>query len=260
MSFSEVEAIVQEADRNDEIIGVRRSVTDDESSEDPWTLPPSRKKIGAPIAGPLPASVKVIRSNLVYVEKAGLPSALLNRLHRLAAFQNPEFYRAQAMRLSTFGKPRVIRCAEEFPRHIALPRGCLDEVTALFKSHSVAVELDDQRFAGKPIEAIFYGQLRAEQPAAVKAMLAHDDGILPNACAAMRRSATRFRNRNNLVVFSSVQQHSCHWRLNCAVINSKPFACLRRKLKSKSTPPPPFATVLKTVADLERQINAISPA
>jgi len=43
------------------------------------------------------------------VEKEGLPSAMLNRLHRLAAFQNPEFYRAQAMRLSTFGKPRVIR-------------------------------------------------------------------------------------------------------------------------------------------------------
>ena len=32
-----------------------------------------------------------------------------NRVLRLAAFQNPEFYEAQAMRLSTYYKPRVDR-------------------------------------------------------------------------------------------------------------------------------------------------------
>jgi hypothetical protein len=46
---------------------------------------------------------------------------MLNRLIRLAAFQNPEFYKAQAMRLSTFGKPRIISCAEDFPQHAGLP-------------------------------------------------------------------------------------------------------------------------------------------
>jgi superfamily II DNA or RNA helicase len=178
MSFSEIETLVCDAERSGEIIGVRRSVTDDDSNEDPWTLPPSRKKKDQPIPGPLPPSAKIVRSNLVYVEKEGLPSAMLNRLHRLAAFQNPEFYRAQAMRLSTFGKPRVIRCAEEFPKHIALPRGCLDEITAFFKSHNVAVQLDDQRFVGSPIEVKFHGQLRPEQQAAANAMLAFDDGIL----------------------------------------------------------------------------------
>ncbi len=178
MSFSEIETLVRNAERSGEIIGVRRSVTDDDSNEDPWTLPPSRKKKDQPIPGPLPLNVKIIRSNLVYVEKEGLPPAMLNRLHRLAAFQNPEFYRAQAMRLSTFGKPRVIRCAEEFPRHIALPRGCLDEVAAFFKSHNVAVQLDDQRFIGSAIEGKFHGQLRPEQQAAADAMLASDDGIL----------------------------------------------------------------------------------
>lgn len=103
---------------------------------------------------------------------------MLNRLHRLAAFQNPEFYRAQAMRLSTFGKPRVIRCAEEFPKHVALPRGCLGEITTLLESHKVAVELDDQRFAGQSIEVTFHGQLRLDQQSAANAMLAYDDGIL----------------------------------------------------------------------------------
>ena len=36
--------------------------------------------------------------------------------------------RAQAMRLSTYDKPRIIACAEDHPHHIGLPRGCLDEV------------------------------------------------------------------------------------------------------------------------------------
>jgi superfamily II DNA or RNA helicase len=178
MAFAEVENIVRDAECNGDIIGVRRSVTDDEQTEDPWTLPPSRKKKDEPILGPLPAKVRVVRGNLIFVETEGLPSAMLNRLHRLAAFQNPEFYRAQAMRLSTFGKPRVIRCAGEFPKHVALPRGCLGEITALLESHKVAVELDDQRFIGQPIDLTFHGQLRPDQQAAANAMLVFDDGIL----------------------------------------------------------------------------------
>jgi hypothetical protein len=159
MEFSEVESVVREAERSGDIIGVRRSVTDDEQTEDPWTLPPSRKKKDEVISGPLPAKVRLVRSNLVFVETEGLPSAMLNRLHRLAAFQNPEFYRAQAMRMSTFDKPRVIRCAEEFPKHVALPRGCLGEIIALLESHKVALDLDDQRFVGLPLDVTFHGQL-----------------------------------------------------------------------------------------------------
>jgi superfamily II DNA or RNA helicase len=178
MQFAEVEAIVREAERNGQIIGVRRSVTDEDAEADPWTLPPSRKKKEELIPGPLPSSVRITRGNLLFVEKEGLPTAMLNRLHRLAAFQNPEFYRAQAMRLSTFDKPRVIRCAEEFPRYIGLPRGSLDEVLTFFKSHGIKVALDDQRFSGHSIEVKFHGQLRADQQAAADAIFARDDGIL----------------------------------------------------------------------------------
>jgi hypothetical protein len=37
----------------------------------------------------------------------------LNQLKRLAAFKNPEFYKAQAMRMSTFNKPGIIYCVDE---------------------------------------------------------------------------------------------------------------------------------------------------
>jgi len=34
----------------------------------------------------------------------------------------------------TFGKPRVIHCAEDGPKYLALPRGCLGETQDLLSS------------------------------------------------------------------------------------------------------------------------------
>ena len=179
MSLDAVEAVVARAEKCGGIIGLRLATTGEESDdEDPWVRPPSRGKRDTPIAGPLPREVRVVRGNLVYVEKAELPSAMLNRLLRLAAFQNPEFYRAQAMRLSTFGKPRVIRCGEEFEKFVAVPRGCFPEVIALLKEHGISPQVQDERFAGTPLDVTFRGTLRPEQIEAADALLAHDDGVL----------------------------------------------------------------------------------
>ena len=165
------EVLIAEAQTNGELIGVRISLTDDEDAQDPWTLPPSRRRLDRPIEGPLPERVQVVRANLLYVEKKGLPSAMLNRLLRLAAFQNPEFYKAQAMRLSTFGKPRVIACGEDLADHVALPRGCMADLKALLQAHSIKPEIRDERFAGTGIEAEFRGQLRPAQQEAVSKVI-----------------------------------------------------------------------------------------
>jgi hypothetical protein len=91
-----------------------------------WPHPGSGSTSTKKLAGQMPKSLTVTLANLIYFEKAQLPQALANRLIRLAAFQNPEFYKAQAMRMSVWDKPRVIGNAENYPQHIALPRGCLD--------------------------------------------------------------------------------------------------------------------------------------
>ena len=147
----------------------------DEDQQGPWkrTTPTTQR-----LAGPMPASLTVTLANLLYFDKASLPQALANRLIRLAAFQNPEFYKAQAMRLSVWDEPRVIGCAENFPNHIALPRGCLDAASALLRENSIRCELRDERFGGKPLDVRFAGTLRPDQEAAVSAMLRHDTGIL----------------------------------------------------------------------------------
>ncbi len=160
ISAEAAEGIIIEAQRTGDLIGVRISVADDEDGQDPWTLPPSRRRIERPIEGPFPATVAIVRANLLYVEKQGLPPAMLNRLLRLAAFQNPEFYKAQAMRLPTYAKPRVIACGQDLPRHVAVPRGCLTDVMALLQTHHIRPVVQDERFHGVPIEVNFNGQLR----------------------------------------------------------------------------------------------------
>src|SRR6202171_6454014 len=97
-------------------IGVHLSFPEEGRDEVPWLWSPSRKRKDGRVSGPLPSTVRVVVGNLVYIEKKDLPSAMLDRLIRIAAFQNPEFYRAQAMRLSTYGKPRVISCSEDLDR------------------------------------------------------------------------------------------------------------------------------------------------
>ncbi len=84
-----------------------------------------------PIAGDLPRSIELVLGNEIYIAKDGLSPWLRNQLIRLAAFQNPEFYRAQAMRLPTYGKPRIISGAEDHSAHIGLPRGCLGRCRAV---------------------------------------------------------------------------------------------------------------------------------
>ena len=115
---------------------------------------------------------------MVYVEKRGLPTRILKQLIHLAAFQNPEFYRFQALRLSTFGKPRIIGCAEDFGSYLTLPRGCLDDILKIFQTLNIRVELSDKRIIGERIDATFKGKLYPLQQKAANALLANEIGIL----------------------------------------------------------------------------------
>ena len=172
-----VEALAREAEAKGRVVGVRL-VGSDEDDDTPWTAPPSRRRKEPPIAGPLPGRIEMVLADQLYVPKADLPPALRNRLARLAAFQNPEFYRAQAMRLTTHDKPRIIHCAEDLPNHIGLPRGCVEEVRALLGSLNIAAAVRDERCAGKPLDVAFRGELRPEQTAAAEAMARHETGVL----------------------------------------------------------------------------------
>ena len=180
---STVVEIVQDAERRGQVVGVRISLPDKDDAE-PWATPSDQPSVGArrrkepPISGPLPESLELILGNQIYLAKDQLPTGLHNRLLRLAAFQNPEFYKAQAMRLPTYDKPRIIGCAEEHALHIGLPRGCLDDVQKLLSDLHIHVTIRDEQNAGTSLNVEFQGKLRPEQEVAARAILGHDTGVL----------------------------------------------------------------------------------
>ncbi|MEK6287703.1 MAG: DEAD/DEAH box helicase family protein [Acidobacteriota bacterium] len=220
LTQDEIQSLIRITIPTGDIIGVRRSAFEDDDASDPWTLPPSGRLRTGVIEEPLPSSVSIQRGDMLYVEKKGLPAAFLDRLIRLAAFQNPEFYSAQAMRFSTFAKPRVIACAEEFDHHIALPRGLMQELLELFESHGIAVEVSDHRFGGISIEVEFHGDFRAGQTEAANALAGFDDGILC-AATAFGKTAVAARLISTRKVNTLVLVHRRHlmdqWRERLAV-------------------------------------------
>lgn len=169
---AQLEQLIAAASSRGRILNVPRVDMD----EAPPASPPSPTRI-QPVAD-APKFIEISISNQIDVLKSDLPPALRNALVRTAAFQNPEFHRAQAMRLSVHAIPRVICCAEDHPLHLALPRGCLGDAIYLLESAGIRVRIRDERHAGTPIDLQFQGTLRDGQLEAAEALSAHETGVL----------------------------------------------------------------------------------
>lgn len=78
----------------------------------------------------------------------------------------------------------MIACAEEFPEHVAIPRGCRVDLEALLRDHKVALDVVDERVMGSPLSLRFHGKLTEVQESAARALLGSRYGRL-------RRSAGR---------------------------------------------------------------------
>ena len=201
---AEAEGIVEEAGRQGRVVGLPLPLEDSEADEEPWSAPPSRRRALPAIAGPLPERIEAVLGDRLYVPRAGLPPGLVDRLVRLAAFQNPAFYSAQAMRRSTWGIPRIVACAELLPHHVALPRGCRGELDALLEEHGIGLDLRGERNPGRAVETGFLGELTAGQKAAADALLAHETGVLAAATGfgktVVEASVIAARATNTLVL------------------------------------------------------------
>ena len=202
LSLAEAEAIAGEAARQSRVVGLRLPL--DNEDEEPWTAPPSGRKPLPVVAGSLPERVDGVLADQIYLPRAGLPPSLTNRLIRLAAFQNPAFYSAQAMRRSTFGIPRIVACAELLSHHIALPRGYRETMEQSLEELGVRLHLRDERNPGRPVKAAFVGKLTEEQKASADALLSHDTGVLSASTAfgktVVAASLIAARKTNTLVL------------------------------------------------------------
>ena len=147
----------------------------EENADAPWVRP---AKPDVKLNGIMPKAVKATIASQLFIEKAGLPQPLMNRLIRIAAFQNPDFYKLQATLRSTWNTPRIISRAENHEKFLSLPRGCLSDVATLLAANKIELRLDDARSMGQRLNATFNGVLRRDQQEAFDAVIAHDFGML----------------------------------------------------------------------------------
>ncbi|AGK55853.1 TOTE conflict system archaeo-eukaryotic primase domain-containing protein [Bacillus sp. 1NLA3E] len=130
------------------------------------------------VNGPLPKKITIVIKNGLYFKKERLPSSIIVKMIELASINNPEFYKAQAKRFSTFGLQRIINCSWEDSEHLILPRGCLEDVIKLIKEWKIEIEVQDLRYEGEKLEVDFNGTLAPLQEQAVSNILEHANGLL----------------------------------------------------------------------------------
>jgi len=164
----------------------------------------------------VPKRLTITLANHIYFKLNEIPPVLTARLKRLASFSNPVFFKTQAMRFSTHGIPRYITCARIEQGYLSLPRGCFDEATGLLVEQNIAVEIEDKREFGQPLESLtFIGRLKRDQTKAVAAIMAHDTGIL-HAPTAFGKTIAAIsviaRRKVNTLVLTHSRQLMEQWR------------------------------------------------
>lgn len=183
-----------------------------EEEAKPWDKKKANNKLNR---SDVPNEIYITKANMLFIEKKGFSHKALNVLKRLAAFCNPDFYKAQAMRLPTFDKPRVFSLSDESSDYLCLPRGCEIDVINLLEPLEVDFIWTDETFSGNPIKVEFNGQLRDEQAEAVSQMLLYDNGVL-SATTAFGKTVIGAKliaeRKVNTIVLVHTQQLLEQWK------------------------------------------------
>lgn len=181
----------------------------EEETQTPWTT--NSVKLAR---DDLPGKVKIVKSGMIYIPKIGFSHRALDALKRLAAFKNPDFYKAQAMRMPTYNKPRVISCSEDLEKYLCLPRGCEVEIHSLLSKFEIDITWIDENNHGRNINVEFNGTLRKEQQDVINELLKHDNGVL-SATTAFGKSVVAAnliaRKKKNTLILVHRQQLLSQW-------------------------------------------------
>jgi superfamily II DNA or RNA helicase len=186
--------------------------TDDEETPKPWESKKQEKNLEKQ---DFPDELTIIEANSLYIPKKGISQRALNHIKRLAAFSNPQFYKTQKMRMSTYDIPRIIYSLDETADYMGIPRGCRSSLIQLLEKSNVNYSFEDKRNKGKKIKVKFTGKLREEQQSATKALLQHETGVLsvPTAFGKTVIGASLIANRKcNTLILVHLQTLFDQWK------------------------------------------------
>ena len=182
-----------------------------ESDSKPWE---TKKKVKITHSD-FPMALNIVRANMLYIPTEDLSANAKNQLKRLAAFKNPDFYRAQAMRLPIYDKPRIICTADVTENYIAIPRGCEDALCNLLDAADVSYTIEDKTNVGEVIPVSFNGDLREEQQPAADALLEQNTGVLSATTAfgkTVVASCMIGQRKTNTLILVHTQALMTQWK------------------------------------------------
>ena len=114
----------------------------------------------------------------ISISLEGMPSKVIAKIKKMATLSNPEFYRKNRMRLSTFGEPRLIFTGEMQDSQIIVPIGLKESVLELFRKANAKIILHDKRPRPNLIETNFIGELTPIQKSTSEDLLKYESGVL----------------------------------------------------------------------------------
>ena len=185
------------------------------SESKPWVTPVPQNINSADFT----KAITITVADKIYIPLNSISAKVLNHIKRIAAFRNPEFYKKQAMRMSTYGIPRIISCFDITDDYLAMPRGYKEAIMKLLNSNGAKYTIVDETNHGKAVAVTFLGTEREEQLDAIESLLPFDNGVL-HATTAFGKTVTAAsliarRKVNTLIlVHSKALLTQWHERLN----------------------------------------------
>lgn len=156
-----------------------------------------------------PKELTLLLKDGIYINKTDISSSLIDEVRRLAVFNNPKFYKAQANRLSTQGIPRIIDCSQQTSEYLIIPRGCFQDLKKLLAEKSVKVTIKNECESGQTLSLQFHGQLSFQQEEAVDNLSKTNCGILSATTGfgktVVATSLIAKRNINTLIIVNRTQ-------------------------------------------------------
>ena len=151
---------------------------DEEGREKPWEK--GKRFFSAEVDGKL----KMTLSGGIYIDSLNLTPSIQNKIRRMAAFRNPNYYKNNAIGTSNYDTASWIYLGKDhLSGYIEIPRGLYGSLMECISEGGIPYEIADERQQGKLLHVSFTGELRDEQKPALQEMLKYDNGILHAATA-----------------------------------------------------------------------------
>lgn len=122
--------------------------------------------------------IRLCANSVIHIPTERVPGSALTTLKHVASIANPEFFRRQASRISTFGIPRYVACFEQDDVELRIPRGLEDQARQVLEDVGFSVRVSRSRKKRQELDVAFTGALRTEQKKSVTQLAKHRTGVL----------------------------------------------------------------------------------